>query len=158
MSAWTEGPSLSSGKQEGGLEEEDRRRDSLPIKTGGPAGPHRKLMRSAQIQPRSSSSGHTLAGVWGRSSHIAKLPNPNDIYPGPLQACIYLMYSPYEHRVSLASFYRPKRRCLPKPHGQKIAQDLNPALCDYGDLSGATGDLGLYSLLRGSHQESLGGG
>lgn len=156
MSAWTEGPSLSSGKQEGGLEEEDRRRDPLPIKTGGPVGPQRKTMRSAQIRPPSPLSGHTLAGVWGRSSRIPKLPNTADSYPGPLQACTYLMYSPYEHRVLLASFYRPRRRCLPKPHGQRIAQDLNPALCDYGDLSGAIGDLGLYNLLGGSHQESLG--
>lgn len=159
MSAWTEGPSLSSGKQEGGLEEEDRRRDPLQIKTGGPVGPQRKLMKSAQIRPPSPLSGHILAGVRGGSSHIPELPNTAntaDTSPGPLQACTYLMCSPYEHSGSLASFYRPKRRRLPKPHGQRIAQDSNPALCDYGDLSGATGDLGLYNLLGGSHQESLG--
>lgn len=39
MSAWTEGPSLSPGKQEGGLEEKDRRGDPLPSKTDSLWGP-----------------------------------------------------------------------------------------------------------------------
>lgn len=39
MNTWTEGPSLKPGKQEGGLEEEERRGDPLPSKTGSPVGP-----------------------------------------------------------------------------------------------------------------------
>lgn len=60
MSSWTEGPSLSPGKQEGGLEEEDRRRDPLSSKIGSPVGPQRKAgMRSVWIRPPSPLSGHT---------------------------------------------------------------------------------------------------
>lgn len=88
MSAWTEGPSLSPGKQEGGLEEEDRRRDPHSSKTGSPGGPQRKAgMRSVWVRPPSPLSGHTWPAGQERP-HVQTLrPSRHPPWAAPGQAC-----------------------------------------------------------------------
>lgn len=137
MSAWTEGPSLSPGKQEGGLEEKIGGETLSPARQTACGAPTEGDEVSTDLATQSIVWLHLgLAGGTG----AVTCPNlPTQLTPSPSGwAYTYLTHSRHEHGVSLAPFYRrPKRsRSWPRPRRQRVAQDFNSALCDYGALLG----------------------